>query len=69
MAPTKANATYAVTTHSLRRKGPTKVIEGSSLVHVAAARDFRLARRRKAKKSALLTLRPLAAAAGMVKEA
>jgi hypothetical protein len=36
MAPTKANATYAVTTLSLLTKGPNEDILEISLVHVAA---------------------------------
>ena len=36
MAPTKANATYTVTTLSLLAKGPMKVIGEISLVDVAA---------------------------------
>ena len=36
MAPTKANATYTVTTLSLLAKGPIKVIGEISLVDVAA---------------------------------
>jgi hypothetical protein len=61
MAPTKAIATYAITTLILPTKGPSKVIE-ISLVHVTARSTPKVAKRSRRKKSAVLHYRHLSTA-------
>jgi hypothetical protein len=67
MAPTKANATYVVTTISLLTKGPVKSI-GNSLVGVAARSNVQNNHPFPTEKSAALSLRHLAAVRNVVKD-
>jgi hypothetical protein len=67
MAPTKANATYVVTTISLLTKGLVKPI-GDSLVRIAARSTNEDSHSFPAEKSALLSLRPFAALRNVVKD-
>lgn len=68
MAPTNANATYATAMVSLVTNGPVKVIEESSLVHVAARSTNEHNHPFPAEKSAALSLRHFAALPNVVKE-
>jgi len=57
MAPTKANATYAVITLSRLIKGPAKIIGKSPCSHSLPASTLKIATGSGPKKSALLSIR------------